>query len=50
MAGRDERPGRPLTAGAAGWELIAGWLGAGARWVFVPAVTVDYYQVGVPGF
>lgn len=25
------------------WELVQAWVRAGARWVFVPEVTVDYY-------
>lgn len=25
------------------WGLVSTWLGNGARWVFVPEVTVDYY-------
>lgn len=25
------------------WELVKTWLAAGATWVFVPEVTVDYY-------
>jgi glycosyltransferase involved in cell wall biosynthesis len=47
-----ERFGRWAEPGggyAIDWELVAAWLGAGARWVFVPEVTVDYYQVSVPG-
>lgn len=28
------------------WELVKTWLEAGARWVFVPGVSVDYYYAG----
>jgi glycosyltransferase involved in cell wall biosynthesis len=34
----------PGGAYAIDWELIAAWLAAGARWAFVPEVTVDYYS------
>ena len=27
------------------WQLVEAWVGAGATWVFVPEVTVDYYYV-----
>jgi glycosyltransferase involved in cell wall biosynthesis len=26
------------------WDLVQRWMAAGARWVHVPQVTVDYYQ------
>ncbi len=32
----------------ADWDLVSRWLGAGAKWVYVPAVTVDYYARSMP--
>lgn len=29
---------------AVDWEIVNRWLAAGARWVYVPEVTVDYYR------
>lgn len=29
---------------AVDWELVARWLHAGARWIYVPTITVDYYR------
>ena len=36
------------SAGPADWALVARWMDAGAKWVHVPAVTVDYYARGLP--
>ncbi len=34
--------------GPADWDLVSRWLDAGAKWVHVPAVTVDYYARSMP--
>lgn len=36
------------SAGPADWDLVCRWLDAGAKWVHVPAVTVDYYARSMP--
>jgi glycosyltransferase involved in cell wall biosynthesis len=38
----------PANYHAPDWEVVERWLGAGARWVWVPEVTVDY-TVGAGG-
>jgi len=34
--------------GPADWDLVSRWVDAGAKWVHVPAVTVDYYARSMP--
>ena len=34
--------------GPADWDLVSRWLDAGAKWLHVPAVTVDYFARSMP--
>lgn len=34
--------------GPADWDLVSRWVAAGATWVHVPVVTLDYYARGMP--
>jgi len=36
------------TSGPADWDLIERWMRAGATWVHVPVVTLDYYAREIP--